>query len=833
MSRMAVFGRTRPTDPSGIPNAIVGSARRIHLDRSDEVAYLRERNVDQNQKLAWKYYDSVTEIKSAYNYYASVASRVRLFAGFVAQTADSPVPIGAPGDIDRDLVTAARYELDKLGTGPGGMPGLIRAIVLNLLVPGEGYLVGANGSWSIRSTSELRFEQDGRVKLITSRRSPNHGTYLPSDAFIARIWRSHPEFSDDADSALYGLFEDCSDLLLTSRMIRASIRSKLSAGLLYVADELRFQRSIDPAGDNVDPDVDAFEEELTLSLTDPVGDTDSPAEIIPLIIRGPAEFAEKGIVPIELGRQFDPQLIERYKQHLERILNGLEIPADLITSLHNVRYSNAQALMEDFLKAYIEPMIVWVCEALTTVYLRPKLLARDFAKDDVKRVSVWYDASEVVTRPDRSDAADNGYERMLISGRTWRDVHGFSELDAPKAAEIVQRIGVTGQIPPQNMIDVLRAMAPELIQRIEELSGKPFEAPVKPGAAPATINPGSAPGPKPVSPVSPAPPQPSTGITIETNPVQPPEGPLPPREGSLQVDSVRTDRILDALAALSTRSQPSETVRQRERRIRHALEADRRLRDNLSTMLDRLVADAIELVGSDVITASASDPSLDVLIGEAELSEAFALLPADKRAEFGLEDYEQTIANSIARGRKAFVTAVTRAQNQGWKALGAEVYEVAKTNQADNVEKAWDWVSGQLVRVARRLVHRPESANSYVPLDIVRAAQAIAGGSDQGDRLQTGRAVLSSTALRATGWEFGTRYKWVYAISENGFEPHADLDDVTFDSWESHELAAADPDSWPYVTHYRPGDHNGCGCDWLPEVLEPATVPALEEAERV
>lgn len=526
-----------------MPNAIVGAARRIHLDRKDEVTHLRERSVDQQQQLAWKYYRRVPEVRSAYNYYSSVASRVRLFGGWSSEDADAPVPIGGAGGVDRDLVTATRYEMEKLGTGPGGMPGLIRSMVLNMLVPGEGFLVGVNGTYRFRSTSEIKFEDIGgsdgkvesRVKLCTSRHNPNRGTYLDKGAFIARVWRNDPEFSEDPDSALYGLFDDCEDLLLTGRLIRASIRSKLAAGILLVADELRFQRSSDPDGTTADPDTDPFEEELIMALTDPIGDTDSPSEIMPLIGRVPSEFIEgdKGMKLISLGREFDPQLIERYKQLLQRVLNGLEIPADLVTSLHNVRYSNSQALMEDFLKSYIEPMIVWICEALTTVYLRPKLIARGFDKDQVSRISVWYDPSPVVTRPDRSDAADNGYERMLVSGRTWREAHGFTELDKPSNVELVQRIGLTGQMPPENMIDILRGLAPDLIQRIEQLSGKKFAAPVAgPGGREAQV-PGAPPGPKPIAAGTPAPPRTSTNITVETNPTQPPEGSLPTREAAL------------------------------------------------------------------------------------------------------------------------------------------------------------------------------------------------------------------------------------------------------------------------------------------------------------
>jgi hypothetical protein len=158
-------------------------------------------------------------------------------------------------------VVGARAELDKLNRGRGGQPNLIRQFVLNLLVPGECYLVGIGNTWSIRSTSELVFQDSEdpakRIRLVTSRtKLRNDYTYLPADAFVARIWRTHPQFSDDSDSALMGLLEDCSELLLTSRLIRASGKSRLNAGLLYVADELRFQRATDPSSsDAPQPDT--------------------------------------------------------------------------------------------------------------------------------------------------------------------------------------------------------------------------------------------------------------------------------------------------------------------------------------------------------------------------------------------------------------------------------------------------------------------------------------------------------------------------------------------------------------------------------------------------
>lgn len=461
------FTRSRDVDA---PNAIVGAARRIHLNRRSEVEKLRETHVEAWQKLAWRYYDEIGEIKFGFNYFASISSRVRLFAGYQNDDDESPGAVEDAG-ISPQLALACREEMEKLNKGRGGQPNLIRQLALNLLVAGEAYLVGHAGSFSIRSTSELEVEAGGRVRLITSSRgrSSRHTVYLPEDATVLRIWRTHPQYSDDADSSLRGVMRECSELLLLSRLISTSVNSRLNAGILYVADELRFQRA-DSDATTPQPDVDPFEEELTLSLTEAIDETDSPSNIIPIIVRGPAELAEKAFNKVDLSRAFDETVVDRHEKTLRRVIDGIDVPVDIIKGMANVRYSNAQTISEDMLKAYIEPLIVLICEAFTVGYLRPALLARGFNADEISRALVWYDASEVVTRPDRSEDADKGWDRKLISGAAWRRAHGFNEADAPSDEEVAQRIALDSAVTPDITLEFLRQMAPELVAEAEKLS---------------------------------------------------------------------------------------------------------------------------------------------------------------------------------------------------------------------------------------------------------------------------------------------------------------------------------------------------------------------------
>ena len=49
---------------------------------------------------------------------------------------------------------------------------------------------------------------------------------------------------------------------------------------------------------------------------------------------------------------------------------------------------------------------------------------------------MWYDPSEIVQRPDKSDDAVLLYDRMELNGSALRRETGFSEADAPTESEL-------------------------------------------------------------------------------------------------------------------------------------------------------------------------------------------------------------------------------------------------------------------------------------------------------------------------------------------------------------------------------------------------------------
>jgi hypothetical protein len=457
------------------------------------------------QSEAWEYYDAIGEIKYAFNLVASVVSRIRLYAAVIDDPSQAPVSLEKSKTISADLAAAAQRALDRLDSAYGGQAGLLKDAALNLQVTGECNLVqiperigsGIPESWDIRSTDELQIDSKGNYVINPIRDVSGGGgsstgknaIRLPKDAFIGRIWKAHPRYSMESDSSLRGLLDLCAELLLLNRTFRATARSRLNAGALYLPDGLSVAASPDPDYPydeegvyneqyNTEEAADDFEDQLIDAMTTPIKDEDSASAVVPLIIRGPAELGDK-IKQFKFERSFDDALVARADRVLERIMQGLDVPKDIVTGLANVKYSNALQIDESLYKAHIEPLMLLIADAFTIVYLRPYLISNGYSEADVARIHIWYDPSHVATRNDRAADADTGFDKHAISFDTWRRAHGFSDQDAPTPTEMALRLVIEkGMITPELTENMLKAVAPELSDLIRSASQATNVAPI-------------------------------------------------------------------------------------------------------------------------------------------------------------------------------------------------------------------------------------------------------------------------------------------------------------------------------------------------------------------
>ena len=505
------------------PRTITAAAAQVKINDKGEFDQFRSRRAAASsawQAEAWEYYDAIGEIKYAFNLVASVVSRIRMYAAVIEDPSEAPAPVSKAEKMDLRLASAAERALERLNSAYGGQAGLLRDAALNLSVSGECYLIqmparpgsGIPESWDIRSTDELITDARGGYAVIGRREqalgnstvgsgSPNgFAQPLGSKAFVGRIWRNHPRFSDEADSSLRGLLDLCAELLLLNRTFRATARSRLNAGALYLPDGLSVaaqgdgdfpldsDMDVDPTAFTVEEAEDEFEEQLIDAMTTPIRDEESASAVVPLIIRGPAELGD-AIKQFKFERSFDPALAQRADRVLERILQGLDVPKDVVTGLANVKYSNALQIDEALYKAHIEPLMLLLVDSITVVYLRPYLIANGFSPDEVNKIVVWYDPSAVATRNDRAADADAGFDRFAVSYNSWRRAHGFSDADAPDGTEVALRMMMErGQVLPETTEAMLGAIAPDLMNRVREANQAASVAPVPPEVQQALAN---------------------------------------------------------------------------------------------------------------------------------------------------------------------------------------------------------------------------------------------------------------------------------------------------------------------------------------------------------
>jgi hypothetical protein len=163
-------------------------------------------------------------------------------------------------------------------------------------------------------------------------------------------------------------------------------------------------------------------------------------------------------------RSSDEWLVNRSERALERILQGIDVPKEIVTGLAQVKYSNAIQITDDLYKANIEPLALVLADSLTAVYLRPVLLARGFDEADVDRVTIWYDPSEIVTRPNAAEDATQGFDRYLLSPSAWRRENGFGENDAPTEADLALMLLFSkGQLPEDVTASLLTLALPKVL----------------------------------------------------------------------------------------------------------------------------------------------------------------------------------------------------------------------------------------------------------------------------------------------------------------------------------------------------------------------------------
>lgn len=378
------------------------------------------------QEEAWAYYDSLGEFRFAIDWKAEMISRIRLRAAKKSSDADEPEILNE--GIAAELV-------NEIGNDIGGQSAILSTLATQLGITGDGYLIGESTStdglnkWIAYSADEIR-RRSGRFEIIDIDKSSNmkmEWRPLSENSLIVRVWRPHKRFHYMADAPTRSMRATMRELELVNRKIQAAYLSRLaSAGSFIIPDEISY-----PVRKEFQDAPDPFVLEWIEIAKQAIETPGSAAAAVPIPIRVPSEYVDK-FKFIDFTLASDEKVIEKRESAIRRLAAQVDIPAEILVGMGDTTHWNAWMIEEQAIKSHISSEIELIVNALTTGYLHPRLKALgEFTEDLV----VWYDASEITARPDKSDRATEAYDRMEISSNTYRREIGFNESDAPTDEE--------------------------------------------------------------------------------------------------------------------------------------------------------------------------------------------------------------------------------------------------------------------------------------------------------------------------------------------------------------------------------------------------------------
>lgn len=446
---------------------------------------------DRWQNEVWTYYDTLGEFRYGVNWLANMLSRVRLRAGQLDPSTDEPaiVDTGAPAEV-----------MYRLGNGIGGRSDIMRRLTVQLSVPGEGYLIGESvdgvETWQVRSVDEVRVT-DGRYQ-VAREDTVNTGTEwrdLAPDSIPVRVWRPHDRWYHRADSPARAALPVMRELELVNRSITALYLSRVaSAGVLIIPDEVSF-----PVREEFADEDDPMALEWVEIAAQAIQNPGTASAVVPILIRVPAEYAEK-IKHLDFTLKIDDKILDKRDQAIRRLATIMDIPSDVMLGLGDTNHWTAWAVEESGLKVHVAPIAEQICDSVTKGYFQPRL--KQSGVQDVASFVTWYDMSELTLRPDRSANAKDAYDRMELTGEAYRRESGFTEDDKPSEDDL-KEIGL------KTMIRTAHGAAPAAL---DQLVGEDLLTPanIGPGATDPTKGAPPVPGEDPaVAPVAAPPAAPS------------------------------------------------------------------------------------------------------------------------------------------------------------------------------------------------------------------------------------------------------------------------------------------------------------------------------------
>lgn len=437
-SRVGSYAMLQPTKAiAKVSSAALRTVQDAKDNQKGKVRRDRER-----QAKAYEFIELVSELGFIVNLKANLVARCDLVLQETKRLAD--------GGVDWVPTTNEKARrVDEAFVGPqGGQAELKRRGALHLSTGGEFHLLataaGDDGSlvWEVLSVIELLIDASG----VYRKRDGNVREDVDADNYTARCWRASAAYSDLAESEVLRVLPLCAQIVRVDQALEAIVNSKLSAQAIFVPTELTFADIEDGPADgegNDDDDIDPFNDELIKHMEDPIRDRASTAALVPLVIRGPAEFHDR-IHMIELGRSLDSMYQDLRKEALARLFQGVDAPPEMVSGkagLSGLGGGNvAISIDQDLINKHVLPAGELLADFFTVAYLRPMLETFEgLNPEESQGFRYAFDPAKIMSNGDEPQAADRLHKAEKLSDEAYVRANGFDVADMPDDDELTAR----------------------------------------------------------------------------------------------------------------------------------------------------------------------------------------------------------------------------------------------------------------------------------------------------------------------------------------------------------------------------------------------------------
>lgn len=713
------------------------------------------------QRRAWQMYDEIGEVANAANYMGDAFANLRLFIG--TNIDGDVVEIEAenleelPGDVNvtPDQIQQAQDALYALNY-PHGLEELQRMYGINLFQVGEAYLLGHTNADNEEEwdvhSTEQIFTNDVGKRAIRELPSDSGGKEISDDDFLLRTWRRDPRWSGLAMSSVKPALMILEELLLLTLEVRAITTSRIPAGILAFPSSMEIVQT-DQSSD--DPSDNGAASVLLKAIQEHL--------TAPIKEPGSASavvpFLMKGeaedigaIREISFGRELSAQTADMRRELIERFADAINLPGEVLKGKGGLNHWSAWLVDTEALNNHIQPLAKIMTNGLTSKYLIPRLTT------DADGNKIEGDTPPLIIGFEAAERLDDPEQSAM-------EFEAYDRILISSAA-MAKRLGIKDEELPT---------PEEYAER--QASKQKAAAPVGPSNAP---------------------PDPSRIASAR-----------PPKHFRL-------------------------SQKERELRVRLQVAADQ----VMTRALERAGAKLRSLAQRDKATkekiAASSIPNELLIAHFPEVLLSLNHTP-DALLQGSFEQYADYWDVNVEDSQDNFVDSLSDGLSDGQIKQIQQQYKVSR-------QRAKELLIAGLTTLGAELAYNPSPAapavgefepSLRIPSGFIRNSLILAGGG--ATTMNATSSPISTNGIPETGLfsapiSYGALndstavmvepgYVWIYGDRDSRkqpFEPHFDLDEKTFASWDDEEILGIGGEDWVDSENgcFYPGDHDGCQCDF-------------------